>query len=425
MKNLKLLFALCAMITIYSCSSEEQDFESVQNESIELRGEDECDCEISILVEGCKLSFVSSGECAIDEVLWVHGTIYSYNHTITASSYQKEYCVYVTFADGCVETKCITLPGCKDCYQESECEVTISETACNLSVGLSSGCAQGGYWTTPSGVFQGTGFPLTEEGFYCFYNVDNNGCWASDCYYNPGCEVDPCDGCTPSINVDEDNCAAFVGFGFGDCQASQYSWTINGKSAGNSSSVDITESGTYCLTVLYSNGIQCTTCEEIDIPQCSCTPCEFTKSVMVVDSREFGFTTGLEYRTCDPNETFNVCEELAYIIKNESGCSASDLINLYNIKHPNYAVTQSTLQEVIDCIESELQSIPGCEDTEVYISTSSPWGLDYQIEYNCHDCPLKYIAAKYGALNANNSCTKIYSTYSKNAGSFTTCGKCW
>jgi hypothetical protein len=162
-----------------------------------------------------------------------------------------EYCVTVTFADGCVATACDTL-GNQDCWAAATSSPgngdTIYLQATNGPAYLQATSYQWSNGATGQQIF------VTQPGNYCVTVTAENGCTATSCVNASG-------NCTLSITQtagDSLSVGLTANFGLFGPNAS-YTWS-NGASGASASTITVAQPGVYCVTATNQQGCEQSAC---------------------------------------------------------------------------------------------------------------------------------------------------------------------
>ena len=216
-------------------------------------GGNACGVFIQTIQGGSWLQAVASGDAPFTYE-WSNGFT---NAAIPISPNDSLLCVIITDASGCTSTDCIEF--------FNDCSVTIDEQSTPIfGTGLvaeASGSAPYTYiWS--SGEVGATIFP-NAPGFFCVTVTDATGCEASACYQYTG----GANNCSVYITADSVQVGVPGAILFANAVGTSpfvYEWSTGENTAG----ITVSESGTYCVTVVDANGCESSNCYDYVYEAC-------------------------------------------------------------------------------------------------------------------------------------------------------------
>lgn len=209
------------------------------------------------MVDSCftSISEIQNGGCLQANAFGVAPFTYEWSDGGTGSyicpSFAGTYCVTVTSATGCQAVDCYV-------YNNNDCSVFIMEAdslnSLNGLFAVASGVGPFNYaWNT------GETTPMivpTLSGDYCVTITDTIGCVASNCFYY----ASPNDSCWVTIyqdTLEPSTDLLIADWPQNGVGVTGFSWTPNGETG---SSIIVSETGTYCVTINFANGCVATAC---------------------------------------------------------------------------------------------------------------------------------------------------------------------
>lgn len=303
------------------------------------------------------------------------------------------------------------------------CEVDLVRDGCSLDAVPFNGCGEilSVQWTLefPSGQIisipsGGPGVPITMNhvGEYCITIVFGDECTVESCY-NLTEACDPCDDCI--VTIENDDCELSYEITPGCGEIISVEWTdSNGNVISTDDTIEV-EEGEFCVTVLDFNDCIKEACITID----NCTTCEENDCVHYVLARSlstsFTYFAGVEVTTCEPETTYTFCadDDVIFMNHNEYNCNNKDLANQLGLILDDVAT-------FYDCIESQIQNIPGCESTEL-VADADVFSFHY-----CETCPIHTIRLLMKGNDTDPNCIIIPGTEQSGAfGGHGHCGYCF
>lgn len=251
------------------------------------------------------------------------------------------YCVTMTDLNtNCVATSCYELV----IDDLNFCDVTIEPTPIGPLYAAGSGCPPLSYLWNDGSTIQVISDPV--EGEYCVTVTDATGCEAVDCYYFESSPQDTF--CFVDI-YPQDSLGVLLAFAAPIGQAPfTYVWD-NGETG---QAIEITESGTYCVTVTDANGCEAFACQTFDLEGCSVS----------VESDQIGWLYALT-NGANPHEfLWNTGETSMYINPGVPG---------------EYCVT---VTDAVGCVAEDCITIS--EEDAIYDIEGAVWVHDSIIEEN-------------------------------------------
>lgn len=194
------------------------------------------------------------------------------------------------------------------------------------------------------------------------------------------------------------------------------------------------DEGVTMTLVSINNSGERVVCDVLELSCCeeeSCEPCtiDFYPEDLGTDVQIVGrFSLSICRSVDEPSARYDLCDGIAVLYRNESDCSDEELADIVASNYPFHQYEIVYRKQYGDCLQDELRSIEGCEDSEVRVRSYGPGELHYQIDYNCETCRINHFnVLKYG-FNPEPTCDKIeFGTFiSSNRGSSgpVDCGPC-